>query len=171
MGVHHNLAAQGRACSINDPGGLPFSSPESSKLGVNASDLNLEKAFGVEEDSASSFSRSKLPGDIFIHAFLDVSPIVSPSFIELGSVLVNLVFAHDSGAGIKGIEHELEIPLAVIVAGIVSLIFLSLTEVNHGLVSFRKVDLAMVLLKVLSNSVSDIRVVNTFFSSDLLDVS
>jgi hypothetical protein len=171
VSLYFDLPGHSLASGINDPAGLPLSTPEGSELVVNATNLNLKKAFSVEEDSTSSFSRSKLPAHVSIHAGLDIVSVFGPSLIELRRVLVSLVFAHDSGFNVKGIKHELKISLAVIVAGKVSLIFLSFTEVNHSLVAIRKVDLIVMVFKVFSKGVSDFKVSDSFLSSNFLDVS
>jgi hypothetical protein len=42
VGLYLDLASHGTASGVDDPGGLPLSTPEGSELVVNAPNLNLE---------------------------------------------------------------------------------------------------------------------------------
>ena len=158
VSVHSNLSRQDGARGIDNPSGLPFATPEGGELVVNAADLNLEKSFGVEVDVASGLSGGEFVLDVLVHAGLDIVPntrvnktkghllVVHPGLVELGRVLVILIFTHGDGGDVEGIEHELDISLAVVVDDKVFTVLLSLAEVDHGLATVGEVYLDVMAL-------------------------
>lgn len=146
VSVDSDLSGKDGARGVDNPSGLPFATPEGGELVVNATDLNLEEAFRVEVDVASGLTRGEFVLDVLVHAGLDIVPntrvnkkkghllVVHPGLVELGRVIVLLFFTHDAGGDVEGVEHELDISLAVVVAHeVFPAALLSLAEVDHHL--------------------------------------
>jgi len=146
VSVHSNLSRQDGARGVDNPSGLPFTTPEGRELVVNAADLNLEETFGVEVDVASGLSGGEFVLDVLVHAGLDIVLVVHPGLVELGRVFVVLIFTHGDSGDVEGIEHELDISLAVVVDDKVFTVLLSLAEVDHGLATVGEVYLDVMAL-------------------------
>ena len=68
------LASERLVSGVDLPRGLPFAAPESSKVGVDAADVNLQLTILVETKTGTCGSISVVTADVLIDSTLHISP-------------------------------------------------------------------------------------------------
>jgi len=73
--VNIDRAGESIGLGVNGPGSLPFSTPESVEVGVDAADIDLEVAILVETKAGASGTILVIRVDVVIDRLLDSCPI------------------------------------------------------------------------------------------------
>ena len=75
--VHLDAAGEGVGLRVNEPAGLPLSTPEGLEAGVDAADVDLEVAVLVEAEARSGRSISVGLLDVLVHGLLNPRPTLT----------------------------------------------------------------------------------------------
>ena len=75
--VHLDAAGEGVGLRVNEPAGLPLSSPEGLEAGVDAADVDLEVAVLVEAEARSGRSISIGLLDVLVHGLFNPRPTLT----------------------------------------------------------------------------------------------